>query len=429
MTVTTAPVPDSLEQALSPQWLTAALQPRFPGIEVSAVVPGPVVDRISTNARFSIECAGGVPDGLSPALCVKGYFNEIGRAARYVGAPGSVLLPGPRRGDRGAHAAQRVRRYRPGHAARRRHHRRRGVPGRDVPRRQQPLHARPNRPDAHRIRPRCTRRRGPTRAMPTCGGWARGWAACWKCGASRPPSTSSTATSNGPNGQGVPDEVRDAHRLVDTYRSLRADRATAIWCVIHGDAHVGKSVSRRRRESLPGRLATRPTRHVVLRRRLPHRLDTDRRGASTQRTRSVAALLDSLASYGVTPPSWDDAWRAIAYGMLHGFFLWGITTKVQPDDHRDACSSARYGVPRPSRTGGSRWSRKPLTEYALSSWRNGCSSRWPGRCWPTGAPTSSASSASRATRIEGWRRRVSAPTAAASTCRWLWPIGASGPSR
>ena len=40
--------------------------------------------------------------------------------------------------------------------------------------------------------------------------------------------------------------------------------------------------------------------------------------------------LDALASYGVTPPSWDDAWRAIAGGMLHGFFLWGITTKVEP---------------------------------------------------------------------------------------------------
>lgn len=40
--------------------------------------------------------------------------------------------------------------------------------------------------------------------------------------------------------------------------------------------------------------------------------------------------LDCLASHGVTPPPWDDAWRAIAFGMVHGFYLWGITTKVQP---------------------------------------------------------------------------------------------------
>ena len=29
---------------------------------------------------------------------------------------------------------------------------------------------------------------------------------------------------DGPNGQGIPDEVRDAHRLVDAYRSLAAQR-------------------------------------------------------------------------------------------------------------------------------------------------------------------------------------------------------------
>jgi len=37
-----------------------------------------------------------------------------------------------------------------------------------------------------------------------------------------------------------------------------------------------------------------------------------------------------LASHGVTQPSWEEAWPAIAFGMLHGFFLWGITKKVQP---------------------------------------------------------------------------------------------------
>ncbi|WP_431239210.1 alpha/beta hydrolase domain-containing protein [Mycolicibacterium aichiense] len=81
----TAPVPDTLAEALSPGWLTAALQPRFPGVEVNTVTPGPIVDRISTNARFAITCAGELPPGLPAQLCVKGYFNEIGRTARSVG--------------------------------------------------------------------------------------------------------------------------------------------------------------------------------------------------------------------------------------------------------------------------------------------------------------------------------------------------------
>ena len=63
-----------------------------------------------------------------------------------------------------------------------------------------------------------------------------------------------------------------------------------------------------------------------------------------------------------------------------------------------------------------------------SSSPSGCSCPWPVRCWPTGAPTSCGSSASRAIRTARWRRRASAPTAAASTCRWRWPTGASAPS-
>ena len=80
-------VPETLEEVLSPSWLSEALATKYPGIEVSRVHPGPVVSRITTNARFRIECEGGLPDGLYPNLCVKGYFNELGRAAMYAGVP------------------------------------------------------------------------------------------------------------------------------------------------------------------------------------------------------------------------------------------------------------------------------------------------------------------------------------------------------
>ncbi len=287
MTVTTVPVPDTLDQALSPEWLTAALQPRFPGIEVCGVVPGPVVDRISTNARFSIECAGGVPDGLSPALCVKGYFNEIGRAARYVGAPEAVFY-------RDLAAATGVRTLRSVYA--------------DID---------PTTQHGVVITEDVVSQGGtfldgnspytPDQTAQTLAEFARLHAATWadprytdvrwlapRLGRVLEVWGESTTVDiidrnfNGPNGQGVPDEVRDAHRLVDAYRSLAAE--ATFGCVIHGDAHVGNLFLDAARDSVPGRLATRPTRHVVLRRRLPHRLDTDRRRASTQRTRSVAAL-------------------------------------------------------------------------------------------------------------------------------------------
>ena len=78
--------PATLDEVLSPEWLTAALSERFPGIEVTRVTPGPVVSRLSTNARFTIECAGGLPDGLVPTLCAKGYFTDKGRPVTFLGA-------------------------------------------------------------------------------------------------------------------------------------------------------------------------------------------------------------------------------------------------------------------------------------------------------------------------------------------------------
>ena len=80
-------VPESLDALLEPAWLTAALGARFPGVQVVGVTPGPVVERISTNARFRIECDGDLPDGLVPTLCAKGYFSELGRALAHVGEP------------------------------------------------------------------------------------------------------------------------------------------------------------------------------------------------------------------------------------------------------------------------------------------------------------------------------------------------------
>ena len=95
---TSVEVPDSLDVLLTPEWLTGALSLRFPGIEVTAVTRGPVVERVSTNVRFHIECDS-LPSGLSPDLCVKGYFSEQGRAMgagrRAGGDASTATLPTP----------------------------------------------------------------------------------------------------------------------------------------------------------------------------------------------------------------------------------------------------------------------------------------------------------------------------------------------
>jgi hypothetical protein len=333
MTATTVPVPETLEQALSPSWLTAALRPRFPDLKISGVTPGPIVDRISTNARFAIECTGGLPGGLSPALCVKGYFNDIGRTARYVGAPEAYFY-------RDLAAPTGVRTLRSVYA--------------DI-----------DPATSHGVvitedvaAQGCTFLDGnspytPEQTTQTLEEFARLHAATWADSRYADAQwlaprlgrvlevwgTSTTIATidrnlNGPNGERTPEEVRDALRLVDAYRSLAArtmaEASAGSWCVIHGDAHVGNLyVDATGVASLldwqlvqRGRWYFDVGYHIASTLTVPGRRRTERD--------LLRHYLDALASHGVTPPPWEDAWRAIAFGMLHGFFLWSITTKVQP---------------------------------------------------------------------------------------------------
>ena len=151
-------VPDDLDVALTPEWLTSALQPRYPGVEVHTVERGPVVERLSTNARFTID--GRLPEDLPRQLCIKGYFSEFGPHHRVRRRARGRLLPRPRRIDRSPHPAQRVRRRRPEEPARCGDHARRGRRRRRLSRRQQPIRRRPGRRRVDRIGPAARRHLG-----------------------------------------------------------------------------------------------------------------------------------------------------------------------------------------------------------------------------------------------------------------------------
>jgi hypothetical protein len=322
-------IPDSLDEVLSPAWLTAALGQRFPGIEVVAVTPGPVVSRLSTNARFTIECRSAMPDGLSPHLCVKGYFGDLGDLGpllRRVGQPEAYFY-------RDLASSSGVRTLRAvyadvdpatGHGviitedvvaqgAR-------FLDGRDEFTVDQvadalaqlaKLHAatwtRPGLADAPWLAPRLAgtlRHRGANEIR---------------------------GNFEGPIGAGVPIEVRDAERLVEAYGTLATivddDKA---WTVVHGDPHIANVYIDR--TGAPGFL------DWQLVQRAPWYLDVgyhiasalpvaDRRRAEQDLVRHY---LEQLTAAGIDAPSWGDAWRGVRRGILHGFLLWGITLKVDP---------------------------------------------------------------------------------------------------
>lgn len=322
----TVGVPDTLEELLTPAWLSAALGQRFPGIEVTAVEPGPVISRVSTNARFRIDCAGGVPDGLSPHLCAKGYFTEVGWMFRHAGEPEACFY-------RDVAGAAGVRTLRSVYADvdAETHH---GVVITEdvVAQGATFLDALSD--------------YTPEQAAESLEQLAQLHAATWCSPAyadapwlasrmdgylERRGLTEIRENFGGPIGAGVPDAARDAERLYRAYGKL----ATIVpgvspWSIVHGDAHVGNVFldGAGRPSFLDWQLVQRGPWYLDVGYHLTSALTVaDRRRHERDLLRHY---LERLAAAGVDAPSDDDAWNAIRRGVLHGFYLWAITLKVDP---------------------------------------------------------------------------------------------------
>jgi hypothetical protein len=319
-------VPDTLEVLLTPAWLSGALGTRFPGIEVTAVEPGPVISRVSTNARFRIECAGGVPEGLSPYLCAKGYFTEVGWAFRHAGEPEACFyrdvadVSGVRTlrsvyADvdaatqhgviitedvvaQGATFLDALSDYTPEQAA-------------ESLEQLAELHA-------------------ATWCHPAYAGAP--WLASRMDGyLERRGLKEIRENFGGPIGAGVPDGARDAERLYAAYGRLAAVvPGVEPWSVVHGDAHVGNVFldGAGRPSFLDWQLVQRGPWYLDVGYHLTSALTVAERRRHEREL--LRHYLERLAAAGVEPPSWDDAWDGIRRGVLHGFYLWAITLKVDP---------------------------------------------------------------------------------------------------
>ncbi|PXW32778.1 UNVERIFIED_CONTAM: ecdysteroid kinase [Williamsia faeni] len=329
------PVPETLDTAQSPEWLTAALQRRFPGIKILGVTPGPVVSRVSTNARFTIEYSGTTSPGPSRSLCVKGYFNEIGQAARYIGesetyfyrdladAVGVRTLtclyaevdPVTRHGvvitedlvAEGGEFLDASSAYTPEQTA--------STLG-DMAR----LHAATwNNPD-WADQPWLASRIGKTLTL-----WGDDGVMS-RIG----------ANMFGANASGVSQEIRDPKRIVDAYRNVVTHSKAAVadrtlpWCVIHGDSHPGNLfLDPAGRPSLfDWQLVQRGMWYLDVGYHIAATLSVeDRRRSEDELLRHY---LQSLADLGVEPPPFETARRALGLGIVHGLYLWSITAEVEP---------------------------------------------------------------------------------------------------
>jgi hypothetical protein len=319
-----AAVPPALAEILQPQWLSAALGGQFPGIEVTNVTPGPVVSRVSTNARFRIECASGVPAGLSPDLCVKSYFGPQAPLAVATGAAEAAFYRdlAPRTGVRTLRAVFA------------------GVeagPRQGIVITEDVIAQGATFLDA-------TTAYSPDQASQSLSQLALLHAATWGDPAARalpwldPRLQSHTISRGIPQitanfdselGRGVPAETRDASRLFAAYQELAdVTRAASPWTVIHGDAHVGNLYldGQGRPSLVDWQLVQRGPWYLDVGYHIASALTVaDRRAHEADLVRHYLA---ELRAAGIEPPAQREISVGLRLGILHGFYLWGITQFV-----------------------------------------------------------------------------------------------------
>jgi hypothetical protein len=325
MSATNVGVPDDLDELLTPEWLTAALSIRFPGVNVRHVTRGPVVERVSTNARFKIE--GDLPPGLPAALCVKGYFSEVGKSASQAGIPeacfyrdyahatgvrtlnsvwadvdgstnhGVVITEDAV--EQGAVFCDALDRCTVDRTA-------------DLLGQLALLHAYawedPQKASADWLASRMLRMLGGRGLKEISGNF------------------------DGPNGEGVPDQTRNAQALVDAYRTLASRPPGPGWAIVHGDAHVGNTfIDGDGRACLLDWQVTQWGKWGIdVGYNIASSLEPDVRADNEREL--LQHYLDALTAAGVeTVPSFDVAWDEYRMGLVHGFFLWGITLYVRPE--------------------------------------------------------------------------------------------------
>lgn len=315
-------IPSELDEILTAEWLNEALRTRYPTVRITDVIPGPVVSRISTNARFHLE--GDLPPELATDLCVKGYFSDEGRVAQFVGVS-EVGFYRDLAADTGVRTLTAV------YAAVDESTNANVVITEDVLS-QGATFLEPG--DAYTV----------DQVAESLGELARLHAATWmradaaahswlapRLESLRYPHVMETIESNYATdvGAGMPASIRDPERMWRVHGELATEMAASpTWSVIHGDAHVGNLfVDRAGRPGLVD---------WQLVQRGPWFLDVGYHVASTLSVEDrraneadlVAHYLKRLTSAGVPAPADSEVVDGLRKGIVHGLYLWSITRKV-----------------------------------------------------------------------------------------------------
>jgi hypothetical protein len=317
-----SPAPDELEVVLSPEWLNAALAPRFPGIEIASTTVTETLQTMATKVRFDVEYDH-APDDAPGAFCIKGYFG-VGEGYRKTAGLGETRF------YRELASTVSVR----------------------VP----PCHYTGIDPDTGHaliimedlvasgntfltaLSPYSVDQTAATLdqlAQLHARYWDDDHLASYDFLRPRLTGITSYITEevlqehlDGPRADLVPDEIRSAARVNAAVLGAVQLAADDVSCLVHGDAHAGNLFATA--DGQPGLVdwqviqrtswALDVAYHVgaVLEVEVRERAERD----------LLAHYLERLAAYGVDAPSWDDAWFRYRCDLVYGLYMWAVARLV-----------------------------------------------------------------------------------------------------
>ncbi|WP_261566569.1 ecdysteroid 22-kinase family protein [Frankia gtarii] len=309
---------------LSPDWLSAALSPRFPGVEVASTTVTETLQTMATKVRFDVEYANATVEA-PPALCVKSYFG-VGQRYRATAGLGETKF------YRELASTLSVR-----------------VPlclytGIDSDTGNALIVMEDLVASGHTfltaLSPYTVEQ-----AAATLDQLAQLHARYWgdESLASfswlRPKLTSITSYItpevlqehlDGSRAEGLPDAVRRADRLNRAVLRVVERSANDVACLVHGDAHAGNLYETP--DGLPGlvdwQVIQRSSWALDVSYHIGAVLDPELRAVAERDL--LAHYLDRLAAYGVKPPSWDEAWFNYRTALVYGYYMWAVSRLVDP---------------------------------------------------------------------------------------------------
>lgn len=138
-----------------------------------------------------------------------------------------------------------------------------------------------------------------------------------------------TELLKGEKGEGLPDSVRDGKRVCAALQALNDRDRNVTQCFVHGDAHAGNIFQTDQGAGIVDwQLLQRGHWSLDVAYHIAAVLDVhDRENAEQDLLRYY---LERFASHGGMAPTWDEAWNHYRESIAYGYFLWGITLRVDP---------------------------------------------------------------------------------------------------